>query len=40
VLRRDGGTLAVLPLNDALRQLDRVWDGFFEVSGVAQPAKV
>jgi hypothetical protein len=40
VLRRDGGTLAVLPLNDALRQLDRVWDGFFEVSGVAQPVRV
>jgi hypothetical protein len=39
VLRRDGGKLTVLPLIDALRQLDRVWDGFFEVSGVAQPVR-
>jgi len=28
-LKRDGDTLSVLPLDQALVQLDRIWDNFF-----------
>ncbi len=29
LLRRDGDRLSVIPLDEALVQLDRVWDNFF-----------
>ena len=29
LLRRDGDRLSVLPLDDALVRLDRIWDNFF-----------
>jgi hypothetical protein len=37
LLRRDGGLLSVLPLEEAQLQLDRVWDNFFSASPVPQP---
>jgi hypothetical protein len=36
LLRRDGGRLYVLPLQDALVRLDRIWDDFFPISSVAR----
>ena len=36
LLRRDGGRLYVLPLEDALVRLDRIWDDFFPISSVAR----
>ena len=35
LLRRDGDRLTVLPLDEALLRLDRIWDGFFPIAGVA-----
>jgi hypothetical protein len=34
LLRRDGDRLTVLPLDEALLRLDRIWDGFFPIAGV------
>jgi hypothetical protein len=39
LLDRGGGRLAVLPLDDALVRLDRVWGNFFPITD-AQPASV
>ncbi len=36
LLRRDGGRLTALPLDEALIRLDRVWDDFFPIAGVAR----
>jgi hypothetical protein len=36
LLRRDGGRLYVLPLDDALIRLDRIWDDFFPISSAAR----
>ena len=33
LLRRDGDQFAVLPLDEALTQLDRIWDNFFPFGG-------
>jgi hypothetical protein len=38
LLRRDGERLAVLPLDQALARLDRVWDDTFRCSGAAASA--
>jgi hypothetical protein len=39
LLRRDGDKLSVLPLDDALRRLDQIWDDFFPFAGTpARPA--
>jgi len=36
LLRRDGDRLYVLPLQDALVRLDRIWDDFFPISSVVR----
>jgi hypothetical protein len=36
LLRRDGNRLYVLPLQDALVRLDRIWDDFFPISAIAR----
>jgi hypothetical protein len=36
LLKRDGGRLTVLPLDDALLRLDRVWDNFFPYNDTPQ----
>jgi hypothetical protein len=36
LLRRDGSRLYVLPLNDALVRLDRIWDDFFPITSAAR----
>ena len=38
LLRRDGGRLSVLPLDEALVRLDRIWDNFFPFDSDRQPA--
>jgi hypothetical protein len=36
LLRRDGETLAVLPLDEALRVLDRTWGDFFPIASLVE----
>ena len=36
LLRRDGDRLSVLPLDEALIRLDRIWDNFFPFDGARQ----
>ena len=38
LLRRDGDRLSVLPLDEALVQLDRIWDNFFPFGGTPNQA--
>ena len=38
LLRRDGGKLAVLPIEAALKVLDRRWAGFFPVRAQPTPS--
>jgi hypothetical protein len=40
LLRRDGGRLAVLPLDEALARLDQVWANFFPFAGTRPTAPV
>lgn len=39
LLRRDNGRLSVPPIDEALLHLDRKWDNFFPIAGVATPAR-
>ena len=38
-LRRDGERLSVPPPGEALAQLDKVWDDYFQFRVVKEPAK-
>ncbi len=39
LLKRNGGALSVLPLDEAVAHLDALWDGFFDSSGAARAAQ-